>query len=294
MEWKRMSSGEKIFTVFNYLFLTFLMLVTIYPFIYVAMASVSDPALFMEHSGLLAHPLGFSTDAYKMVFNNPMVLVSYKNTAVYVVLGTTLSMILTTFGAYGLSRKNLYLKNIIMMYVTFTMFFSGGLIPTYLLVRSLGLTNTMGALIIPNAIKIWNLIVMRTYFVNIPDSLEESAKLDGANDIKILFSIMLPISMPIIAVMILFYAVDQWNAWFDAMIYLKNRDLYPLQLVLREILISSETQNMSTDAAGVDKALIGEIIKYATTIVATLPILFVYPFLQKYFVKGVMVGAIKG
>jgi len=177
--------------------------------------------------------------------------------------------------------------------IVVTMFFQGGLIPTYLLVSNLGLVDTPWAMIIPGAINTWNLIIMRTSFQAVPASLEESAKIDGANEWTIMWRIILPLSIPVMAVMVLFYAVGHWNAWFNAMIYLRDRNLYPLQLILREILITNSTDSMMTNASGVDKMPISETIKYATIMVATIPILVLYPFLQKYFVKGVMIGALK-
>jgi len=201
---------------------------------------------------------------------------------------------MTALGAYALSRRNLLLKNPVMFLIVFTMFFSGGLIPTYLLVgQTLHMQDTPWALIVPGAITTINLIIMRTAFNAVPLSLDEAARLDGANDWTILFKIYLPLSLPVVAVMILFYGVAHWNSFFPAMVYLRTRELYPLQLVLREILISSNVQNMTTDVSSGDVFAIGETIKYATIIVATAPILFVYPFLQRYFVKGVMIGAIK-
>jgi putative aldouronate transport system permease protein len=180
-----------------------------------------------------------------------------------------------------------------MFMIVVTMFFQGGLIPTYLLVSNLGLVDTPWAMIIPGAINTWNLIIMRTSFQAVPASLEESAKIDGANEWTIMWRIILPLSIPVMAVMVLFYAVGHWNAWFNAMIYLRDRNLYPLQLILREILITNSTDSMMTNASGVDKMPISETIKYATIMVATIPILVLYPFLQKYFVKGVMIGALK-
>jgi len=288
------SVGEYVFDAINILLMTLLMIITIYPFLHVAFASFSIPNEIMRHRGILLRPIGFTADAYRMVFDNPMITIGYKNTLIYVLGGTTINIILTSFGAYALSRKGVKLKNAIMFLITFTMFFSGGMIPTYLLVKDLGMLNTRWALIIPNAISVWNLIVMRTSFEGIPSSLEESAKIDGANDFTVLFKIILPLSLPVLAVMILFYSVGHWNAWFNAMIYLRKRDYYPLQLVLREILITSSTDDMLTGVGAADKVPIGETIKYATIIIATVPILFIYPFLQKYFVKGVMIGAIKG
>lgn len=285
--------GEKAFDAGNAAFLALLSVATIYPFIYVAFASISDASKMVAHTGLLLAPRGFDLGAYRMVADNPMIAIGYSNTLIYLVAGTCLNLLLTSFAAYGLSRKELYWKKPITFFIVFTMFFGGGLIPFFLLVKSLGLVNTRAALIIPTAVNTWNFLVMRTYFLSIPQSLEESARIDGAGDFRILFRIMLPLAFPVVAVMILFYGVGHWNAWFNAMIFLRKRDLYPLQLVLREILISSSTDNMLTDVSSLDKEPVAETVKYATVMAATLPILFVYPFLQKYFVKGMLVGAIK-
>jgi len=274
--------------------MVFLIVVTLYPFLYVAFASVSEPYEIVRHQGILLKPLGFSLEAYKLVFENPMILTGYRNTLFYVTVGTSINLLMTSLSAYVLSRKNVMFKNAMMMMVVFTMFFSGGLIPFYLTVRELGLSDSMWAVILPTAMSTYNMIVMRTAFTAIPDSLEESARIDGANDFTILFRIILPLSLPVVAVMILFYAVGHWNAWFNAMIFLRTRDKYPLQIVLREILIASSTDDMTTNVGSLDKEPLGETIKYATIIVATLPILMVYPFLQKYFVQGIMIGALKG
>lgn len=286
--------GEKTFDVFNVAFLIALSVVTIYPFLYVLIASLSDPAWVVKVRGPVWFPKGFNLEAYRLVFNNPSILTGYANTLFYVVVGTALNILMTSLGAYALSRQNVMWKNPIMFLIVFTMFFNGGLIPTYLLVNNLGLLDSRWALIIPAAMSAFNLIIMRTAFQAVPVSLEESAKLDGANDFTVLFRIILPLSMPVVSVMILFYGVGHWNAWFNALIYLRTRDLYPLQLILREILITNSTDSMLTGAAGGDRMPIGETIKYATIIIATVPILLLYPFLQKYFVKGVMIGAIKG
>lgn len=287
------SFGERIFDFLNILFMIVLIIVTLYPFLYVLFSSLSDPGLLAKNRGILYLPIGFTLKAYELVFANPMIVVGYLNTIFYVVVGTTINILLTSIGAYALSRRNAMLTKPIMMFITFTMFFSGGLIPTYLLIGQLGMIDTRWALIIPNAVSVWNLIIMRTSFKGIPESLEESARIDGAGDWTILFRIILPLSLPVIAVMILFYGVGHWNAYFDAMIYLRNNDLWPLQLVLREILITNSTDNFITGVGGGDRYPVGETVKYATIIVATLPILFLYPFLQKYFVKGVMIGSIK-
>ncbi|GIN71220.1 sugar ABC transporter permease [Bacillus sp. J14TS2] len=287
------SLGERTFDFLNVLFMLILVFATLYPFLYVLFSSLSDPGLLAKNRGILYFPLGLTFKAYELVFQNPMIIVGYINTIFYVVAGTAINIFLTSIAAYALSRKNAMLTKPIMMFITFTMFFSGGLIPTYLLIGQLGMIDTRWALIIPNAVSVWNLIIMRTSFKGIPDSLEESARIDGANDWTILFKIILPLSLPVIAVMVLFYGVGHWNAYFDAMIYLRNNDLWPLQLVLREILIENSTDNFITGVGGGDRYPIGETVKYATIIVATLPILFLYPFLQKYFVKGVMIGSIK-
>ena len=287
---RRLSEG--VFDIINYFILLLLVLITLYPFLYILFASLSDPLKVLQRGSLLLWPEGFNTGAYKMVFKNPMILTGYKNTIIYVVAGTAINILMTSFGAYVLSRKDLYGRRFFMFMIAFTMFFSGGLIPLYLLINQLNMVNTVWAIIIPSAISTWNLIVMRTSFEAIPDSMFESAKIDGGNDFTILFRIILPLSMPIVAVMILFYSVGQWNSWFGAMIYLRERELYPLQLILREILITNSVDSMTAGLGG-DIEPIAENIKYATVMIATVPILMVYPFLQKYFVKGVMIGAIK-
>lgn len=290
---RRLSVGDTVFTGLNGLFMTLVVLVTLYPFLYVLFASVSDPARMGQHMGFLASPLGFTLASYRRVLQNPMILGGYLNTIAYMTSGTALNLLLTSLGAYVLSRRHLLLRNGIMFFIVVTMFFSGGLVPFYLVVRGMGLQDKIWAMILPTAISSYNLIVMRTAFAAVPESMEESARLDGANDFRILFQIFLPLCMAVVAVMILFYAVMHWNSWFNAMIFMRSRQKYPLQLILREILIASTTEDMMTEAAAMDKEPIGETIKYATIIVATLPILFVYPFLQRYFIQGVMIGALK-
>ncbi|MBA2937659.1 carbohydrate ABC transporter permease [Paenibacillus sp. CGMCC 1.16610] len=287
------SFSEKCFDYINTVLLFLLMVLTVYPLLYVAFASVSDAGSLMEHKGILWRPIGFSLDAYTNVFRNPMILKGYGNTLFVVLMGLALNITLTSFGAYALSRKSLQYRKPLMLFIIFTMFFSGGLIPLYLTVKGVGLVDSLWALIIPQAINTFNLILMKTAFEAIPDALEESAKMDGANDFVILFRIVLPLSMPVIAVMLLYYGVSHWNSWFNAMIFLQERSLYPLQLVLREILLQGEA-NANTGASDGDAAMLAATLKYATIIVATVPILFVYPFLQKYFVKGALIGAIKG
>jgi putative aldouronate transport system permease protein len=291
------TKSDKIVDAIIILVLTLLMIICIYPLIYVLFASLSDPKRLMQHQGILLAPLGFTLKGYKMVFKNPNILTGYINTIFYVVAGTAINLFMTSISAYVLSRKNLLWGNAMMFMVTITMFFSGGLIPYYLLVKELGMLNTVWAMIIPGAISVWNLIVMRTSFMAIPESLMESARIDGANEFTILFRIVLPLSKATLAVIGLFYAVGHWNSWFNAMIFLRDRKLYPLQLILREILISNDTKSMTMiqDASQLsDENAYKTLVQYCTIVVATVPILCVYPFLQKYFVKGVMIGSIKG
>ncbi|MFC9774012.1 carbohydrate ABC transporter permease [Paenibacillus chitinolyticus] len=287
------SFSERAFDGFNLLLLTLLMIVTIYPLVYVVFASLSDAGGLLAHKGFLWKPVGFSLDAYANVFRNPMILKGYGNTFFVVVLGLAFNILLTSLGAYALSRKSLAYRKRIMLFIVFTMFFSGGLIPFYLTVKGVGLANTLWALIIPTAVNTFNLILMKTAFEGIPDALEESAKIDGANDFVILFRIVLPLSLPVLAVMLLYYGVGHWNAWFNALIFLQERSMFPLQLILREILLQGEA-NANLGASEGDVAMLTVTLKYATIIVATVPILLVYPFLQKYFVKGALIGAIKG
>ena len=286
--------AEEVFNVFNILFLAALSIVTLYPFMYVVFASLSSPSEFIKHTGLLLKPAGFSLEAYKRVLAKPEIITGYSNTIFYVVVGTSVSMLLTMSLGYVLSRKNLYLRNAMMMLIVFTMYFHGGLVPKYLVVRDLGITDTRLAIILPMAIMTSNLIIMRTAFRGVPEALEEAAKVDGMGPVGILFKIMIPLTAPTIAVLVLYYAVHHWNDWFQAAIYLRDSKLFPLQLYLREILILNNQEDMLISSQTADQMALSETIKYATIMVATLPILVLYPFLQKYFTKGVMIGAVKG
>lgn len=288
--------GEKLFDIFNVMILLVLCVITLYPILYVLFASLSDSNLLMKNTDLLWKPVGFSIEAYKAVFIDSRIWQGYFNTVYYVVVGTTINIFMTLLAAYTLSRKKVYFAKYIMRMIMITMFFNGGLIPTYLLIQSLHLGNTRWALLLPGAISVYNFIIMRTSFASIPQSLEEAARIDGANDFIIMLRVILPLSIPIIMVMVLYYGVAHWNSWFGAMIYLNRRkDLQPLQLYLREILVQNDTSNMMAGGnSDMDRNAIAATIKYATIMVATVPILMVYPFIQKYFVKGVMVGAVKG
>ena len=288
------TKSRYIFEVFNAVFMIFLMIITIYPVIYIVMASVSDPMDYSLHRGLLLRPLGFTWIAYQKAFEHPQIMGAYVNTLFVVAAGVAVNIILTAVGAYFLSRQNVLFKKQITLVIIFTMFFSGGLIPTYFTVKELGLINSLWSLIIPNAINTFNLLVMRTGFEAVPISMEESARIDGAGHFTILAKVVFPLALPTVAVMVLYYGVAHWNAWFNAMLYIDSAVKWPLQLVLRQILLVNDTQSMTMGVDAGSQMAVSETIKYATIVIATLPILCVYPFMQKYFVKGVMVGAVKG
>jgi putative aldouronate transport system permease protein len=271
----------------------FMILITLYPFLFVVFASFSEPYKFLAHYGVLLKPAGFSLQSYEAVVHNPNIISGYANTIFVVFVGTICDLLMTSLGAYVLSRKNLFWKGPLMFLCVFTMYIGGGLIPNYLLMQDLNLINSRWVLIVPGLISTYNMIVMRTAFLNIPASLEESARIDGAGDFTILFRIIIPLSIPAMAVIALFYGVGHWNSWFNAMIYLPDKTKHPLQLVLRDILINAQTSEMTTDDAFADRYAVSQTVKYATIVVATVPILLLYPYLQKYFVKGVMVGALK-
>jgi len=286
------SRGEKIFSAVIVLLLALAGLICVYPIYYILAGSVSEPMAMMKHSGILYKPYGFTLAAYKSVFTNRMIPLGYLNTLIYLALGLAVNMLCTTLGAYALSKRSMALRNPVMLLITFTMFFSGGMIPTYLVVLNLGMLDSWTAMVFPTAINTFNLIIMRTSFQELPEELFESVRIDGGNEWQNFFHIALPLSPAVLAVIVLYYAVARWNAWMPAMMYLRTRSKYPLQLVLREILINNELSGMQ-DAAG-DVENVAVTLKYATIVVATLPIMCFYPFLQKYFMKGVMVGAIKG
>jgi putative aldouronate transport system permease protein len=287
------TTGEKIFSCFNALVMILLITITAYPILYVLFASFSDSIELAKYMGPLYRPLGFSLAGYQIVLRNPNILIGYKNTIFYVAAGTLINLSLSSLGAFVLSRKNYYFKKPFMVMILITMYFSGGLIPRFLLVNNLGLLDTVWALLLPNAINTWNLIIMRTSFQSIPADLEDSARIDGANEFLLLFRIILPLSSALLAVMALFYGVGHWNSWFDAMIFIRNRKLYPLQLFLREILLENSMRDMGS-IQEMEDFYNRELVKYCTIMVSTLPILCMYPFLQRYFVKGVMLGALKG
>ncbi len=279
--------GERIFQVFNYTFLALLAFVCLYPIWHVLMASLSSSNALSAHSGLLLWPIDFSLDAYERVLANKNIWTGYLNTIELVVFGVGTSMVMTTLGAYVLSRKDFMLRRPIMLAITFTMFFSGGTIPTYLNIQELGLKGSIWGIIIPFCIATYNMIIMRTAFESMPESLLEAARIDGAGQFACLTKIVLPLNKATLAVIALYYGVAFWNGWFWASQLLEEKAEMPLAVILQDILINSQMQQMDSGVMNMES------IKYATIIVATVPILCVYPFIQKYFAQGVMIGAVK-
>lgn len=289
---KKTSTSRKIFVFFNTIVLAFIGVASLYPLIYCLLMSFSESNLVMAHTGLVFKPLGFSWAAYKEVFTDPRILTGYKNTLIIVVVATVLNMIMTSMAAFFLSRKNVVFSKTLMIIIVITMYFHGGMIPTFLLMKNIGLYDSLWALIIPGMISAYNMIILRSAFADVPQSLEESAMMDGAGPWTILWKIILPLSKASLAVICLYYAVTHWNAWFGAQIYLRSPEKYPLQLILRQTLLRTSGES-GIDSVG-DAEDISATIQYAIIIIATLPVLCVYPFAQRYFTKGVTVGAVKG
>ncbi|MEE1223845.1 MAG: carbohydrate ABC transporter permease [Clostridia bacterium] len=292
MKTKQTVSGA-IFDIFNIIFMLFMILICFYPFWYIVVCSFTDGGYLIGDVGAILWPKKFTLDGYAAVLQNKNIFNGYKMTILILVLGTLVNLVMTSIGAFIVTRKHFMPAKIMMKLMIFTMYFGGGMIPSYLLiVNVLHLHNSIWSLILPGAISTYNLIIMKTNFMAIPDSLEESAEIDGASDWTVFSRIIIPLSKPVIAVMVLYYGVAHWNSWFNAMLYIDDTTKYPLQLVLREILILNSTNDMTADAG--DVYALAQTIKYSTIIVATLPILCMYPFIQKYFIKGMLVGAVKG
>ena len=281
---------NSVFDLINVLFMFLTVFVTLFPFIFMVSSSLSNPLYVMQNKIFLL-PKGLTLFNYEQVFKDPYIFIAYWNTIKYVVVGTAISVVVTMMTAYPLSKKRFTGRNFLLFAFTFTMLFSGGIIPTYLVTRMLGLINTMWAVVLVPAVSIFVLIITKTFLQSIPESLEESAYIDGANDLQIFLSIVVPLSTPIIGTITLFYAVGQWNAYFVPMMYLNERLKYPLQIYLIDLLIRGSREDSFSKGKEV---IVATSMKYTVIIVSTLPILVLYPFLQKYFVKGVMIGAIKG
>ncbi len=293
----RMSRGDRIFDSINVVLLGLLALIIIYPLVYVLSASFSDP-VSVASGDMILWPVNVTLENYAEVFKNQSIITGYRNSLIILVSGTALNLVMTVLAAFPMSRRDLWGRNVMMKLMTFTMFFSGGLIPTYLLItRTLGLMNSWLALILPGAISVYNMIIMRTYFqTSIPYELQEAADIDGCSPFGVLIRIILPLSGPILAVIGLYYGVGHWNSYFSALLYINREELQPLQLYLRRVLTLNSNQSLlstgSDEAAR--QAMRAETIKYAVIVVSSVPMLVIYPFVQKFFVKGVMIGAIKG
>ena len=290
------SRSERIAGIFIYIILSFITLLVLYPLFFVLIASISAPETVMRGEVWL-WPKELSFVGYERLFANSELVRGFLNTLLYTTTGTALNVLMTIAAAYPLSRVDFKGRHVFTLIIVFTMFFSGGMIPNYLLVKELGMLDTIWAIIIPSAVSVWNIIIMRTFFQSsIPKEMQEAAFIDGASNMRVLLRIVLPLSGPILAVMVLFYAVGHWNSYFSALIYLSDRANYPMQLFLREILVQGQMQEMVdiSDDSLARSLMDAEAIKYAAVIVTNLPMLLLYPFLQKYFVKGVMIGAIKG
>ena len=276
------------------LILALVAVLCILPIVHVFFSSISDPKLLSANKGLVLHPLGQATlEGYRLVFNNSSLIRGYANTIFYVVSGTAIGMTITIFAAYVLSRRNVPGAAAMTVIISFTMLFNGGLVPTYLVISKLGMLDTIWAIILPTSVSVFNIMIMRTSFKSIPDGLVEAAEIDGAGHFQILFKVVLPVSKSIIAVVMLFYIIQHWNSWFHTAIYVKNRDLFPLQILLREIVLQNSTQSLIDNNEPDQLNLMKQLVKYAVIMVSIVPMMLVYPFVQRYFVTGIMVGSIK-
>lgn len=295
MDMKMYSKFDRHVLVVNRIIIGFLVIITVIPLVYVTVASFMDPATLLN-KGISFNPADWTTQGYQRVFADHSIVRGFLNSIFYSFAFSVLTVLVTMLTAYPLSKPSLYGRGPIMMFFVITMFVGGGLIPTYLLIKNLGMLDSVWALIVPGAINVWNIIIARTYFSGLPKELSEATTIDGANEMQIFFKIMLPLAKPIMFVLFLYAFVGQWNSYFDAMIYIKDPNLQPLQLVLRNILIQNQP---SQDMVGASTAMaemkqIAELIKYATIVISSLPLIVMYPFFQKYFDKGVLVGSVKG
>lgn len=296
MKTKKITQDKVVYFI-NYIFLTFMLIIVLYPIIYIISCSFSSGNALM--SGRVKFlPVDTTIQSYKAVFEYKAIWTGYKNSIIYTVIGTVISVALTLLAAYPLSRDDFRGNRFFMGLFLFTMMFSGGLIPTYLLVKNLGLVNSMWAVVLPTAVSAYNVIVARTFFKqNIPQELLEAAKVDGCSDFRFFAGVVIPLSMPIVAVLSLWVAVGLWNSYFNPMIYLNSEDKYTLQLILRRIILMSQINLSSSNidpARIAENQYLSEMLKYATIIISSLPLMIIYPFVQKYFVKGVMIGSVKG
>lgn len=290
----RESTGDRVFIFVIYVILSLVLVAVLYPLIYILSSSISSPSAVVSGKVWL-WPVDLSLRGFQTILKTPLIMTGYGNSLIYMSAGTIISVTLTVMLAYPLSRKTFFGRKGILMLVMFTMLFSGGLIPTYLVVREMGLIDSRLALLIPNAIWVWQVIIARSFFQStIPSELVEASEIDGCSDWRFLMSVVIPLSKPILAVLTLMYAVGQWNSYFDALIYLKSDNLYPLQLVLRSIIIQNNSAGAMDISVQIQRAQLAELLKYSLIVVATLPVLIIYPFVQRYFVQGMLVGSVKG
>lgn len=289
------SASDKAFDVVNIILIALVLIVVIYPLYFIVIASFSDPNMVASGQVIL-FPKGVSLDGYRMTFQNKDIWRGYANSLFYTILGTSICLCCTVPAAYALSRRDLVGGSVLMKLITFTMFFSGGLIPSYLLIQKLKIYNTVWALTLPFAVNVYNFIIARNFMLeNIPMELHEAAQLDGCGDFKFFFRVVLPLSKPVVCVLLMMYAVEHWNSYFYALIYLKDRELFPLQMILRELLIQTEmVGSMGGDSTVMQMQQIANMLKYCVIIVSSLPLLVLYPFVQKHFEKGLTIGAVKG
>ena len=290
--------ADRIFNVCNMAFLVFCLLITLYPLWYILVCSFSSAAEVVAGNVTL-WPIGFNTDAYEAAFESKQLIVGFRNSLIYTVVGTLFNLVVTFMAAYPLSRSDFKARGVITALFAFTMMFNGGMIPSYLLVKDFKMLDTIWALVIPGALSVWNVILIRTFIQNsIPGDLLEAAQLDGCRDGQYLIKIVLPLSGPIIAVMVLFFAVGHWNSYFNALMYISKSDLYPLQIILRNILIQNQfdpSMMKNVDPRELMRQQnLRDLLKYSLIVIASVPVLAIYPFVQKYFIKGVMIGALKG
>ena len=288
------SLGDKIFVVINSAILICLCIITLYPIWYVFCASMTSNTYLVSHPGILLWPHEMTFGAYKLAFSHPLLLSGYTNTLIILAVSLPINILMTLFAGYFMASKDVMFKPLLQGLIMFTMFFSGGMIPAYLNIRDLGLYNSLWALILPGALSVYNSIICKTAIESVPESLKESAYIDGANDVIILFRIIVPLIKATLAVLLLYYGVGHWNAWFNESIYLKDNEKLPIQNIMRAILIANSNVLNSAAAENDQVNQFAEAIKYSTIILTTVPVLCIYPFIQKYFVKGVMIGAVKG
>ncbi|MFD0693560.1 carbohydrate ABC transporter permease [Paenibacillus sp. GCM10027628] len=290
----RESLGDRLFLGVIYLVLTIVLVFTLYPLIFIVSSSFSSPSA-VSGGRVWLWPVEATLIGYKAAFLSSQIVTGFANSLFYTICGTAISVILTTMIAFPLSRKTLFGRSGLMVFIVFTMLFSGGLIPTYMVVKAVGLIDTRWALLLPNAIWVWQVIIARTFFsTSIPDELAEASEIDGCSDIRFVLSIVLPLSKPILAVLALMYAVGQWNSYFDALIYLKSDKLFPLQLFLRSILILNANTGTLDSGQIAEKQQLLSLMKYSIIVISSLPVLLIYPFVQRYFVQGMLIGSVKG